>query len=179
MSRLLRAQKMFPPLLAAGCLPAFAQAYGSKSALPGFDGFVGLLGLDGLGGDQRDLLALALVAFALCFGYVSHLSFRNSGFGVLLNGLVGVAGSCVALYLLGPKFHLLAPVQGRPQDFLPLVLVAGAAVPTLIVAATLNKLRRRATINFFYGQSRRKLEAERAAKTVPDLPPRIIALLKK
>lgn len=175
----LRALKMFPPLLAAGCLPALAQAYGKTSSVPGFDGLVGLLGLDSLKGDQRDLLALALVAFALGFGYVSHLSFRNSGFGVLLNGLVGVAGSCVALYLIGPNADLLTPVPGRPPNFFLLVLVAGAAVPTLTVATTLANLRRRATINFFHGRSRRQREAERAAKVTPTLPPRIAAILKK
>jgi hypothetical protein len=186
MSRLLRAFRMLPPLLAAACLPAFAQAYGATSAVPGFDRLIGLLGLDGLNGDQRDLLALALVAFAVCFGYVSHLSFRESGFGIVLNGLVGVAGSCIALYLLGPRvyllgpnFHLLAPVPGCPQDFMTLVLVAGAAVPALILVTTLANLLRRAAIGFLYGRSRRKLDAERAARVTPDLPPRIAGLLKK
>jgi hypothetical protein len=178
MSRL-RACLLSPLLLAAGCLPALAQAYSNNSSFPGVDALVNLLGYDGLSGDQRDLLAFVLVVFAVGFGYFSHLGFRDSGFGMALNGVIGAAGSCAALYLLGPKFNLLAAVQGRAQDFLRAVLVAGAAVPALIFAAMLASLRRRATINFFFRQSRRKLDAERAAKVTPDLPPRIAALLKK
>jgi len=168
-----------PVLIAAGALPALAQAYDGRSAIPGFDHLVNLLGYGGLHGDQRDLLALMLIVFGLVFGYFAHLGFRDAGFGFLLNGLCGLAGSCVALYALGPKFGLLPQMQGRAHDFLVAVLAGGAAVPALILAILLHSLRRRATINFVYGRSRRKLEAQRAALIEPELPARIANLLKK
>jgi uncharacterized membrane protein YeaQ/YmgE (transglycosylase-associated protein family) len=165
--------------LAAGCLPALAQAYGAKGSIPGFDRVVELLGYDALQGSQRDLMALLLVVLSLLFGYFAHLSFKEAAFGVVINALVGLSGSCVALYALGPKFGVLAQVQGRTHDFLLATLVAGAAVPTLFLAVKLAGLQRRAVLNFFYGRSRRNLDAEREAKIEPDLPPRIAGLLKK
>jgi uncharacterized membrane protein YeaQ/YmgE (transglycosylase-associated protein family) len=166
-------------LLAAGCLPAFAQNYSHESSLPGFDGLIHLMGYDGMEADQRDLMAMMMVVFGLGFGYFSNQGFRDSGFGILLNGLVGLAGTSLALCLLGPKYNLLSQVQGRSHDFLLAVLVAGAAVPSLMLAVTLANIRRRATINFFYARSRRKMNAERAALVEAELPPRIAEMLKK
>lgn len=168
-----------PVLIAAGVLPALAQAYDGKSAIPGFDHLVRLLGYDGLHGDQRDLLALMLIVFGLAFGYFAHLGFRDAGLGVVLNGLCGLTGSCLALYALGPKFGLLSQVQGRAHDFLVAVLAGGAAVPTLILAIVLHNMLRRAVTNFVYDRSRRQVEARRAALIEPELPPRIANLLKK
>jgi uncharacterized membrane protein YeaQ/YmgE (transglycosylase-associated protein family) len=165
--------------LAAGCLPALAQAYGKNGSIPGFDRVVEFLGYDTLQGDQRDLMALLLVVLGLLFGYFAQLSFREAAFGVLGNAVIGVCGSCLALYALAPRFGLLAHVQGRTHDFLLATLVAGAAVPTLFLAVKLAGLQRRAVLNFFYGRSRRKLEAERDARIEPELPPRIAGLMKK
>ncbi|PPQ31867.1 hypothetical protein CCR94_07780 [Rhodoblastus sphagnicola] len=165
--------------LVAGGLPALAQGYAKDSSLPGFDSLIALLGYDNLQGDQRDLLAFVLILFGLGFGYFSHLGFRGAGLGVMLNGLCGLVGSCLALYLLGPKYGLLSQVQGRTHDFLLAVLVGGAAVPALILAIMLANLRSRATVNFFYWRSQRKLNVQRAALIEPELPPRIANLLKK
>jgi hypothetical protein len=164
---------------AAGCLPALAQSYADASSFPGFDKVVSVLGYGALHGDQRDLAAFMLILFTLGFGYFSHLAFRSAGFGVLLNGLIGLAGTCCALLLLGPEYHLLASFKGRAHDFLLAVLVAGAAVPTLLLAIRLANLRRRATTEFFYARSRRKIEAARAARIQPELPPRIAEIARK
>ena len=163
----------------AGCLPALAQGYGKNSSFPGFDRLIGLLGYDGLQADQRDLMALLLIVFALGFGYFSNLSFRNSGFGMILNGLIGASGACLALFALGPKFGLLSQVQGRTHDFLLAILVAGAAVPTLVLAMMLAGLLRSAMINFTYGRLRRDISAKRASMSEKELPPRIAEMMKK
>jgi uncharacterized membrane protein YeaQ/YmgE (transglycosylase-associated protein family) len=175
-------RKLVPPLaffLAAGCLPALAQGYGKNSSFPGFDRLIELLGYDGLQGSQRDLMALLLIVCGLGFGYFSHLAFKDSGFGILLNAVVGLSGACLALFALGPKFGLLSQVQGRTHDFLLAVLVAGAAVPTLVLAMVLASMQRRAMINFVYGRLRRKMETERAAMIEPELPPRIAEMMRK
>jgi uncharacterized membrane protein YeaQ/YmgE (transglycosylase-associated protein family) len=174
-------RKIVLPLafLAASCLPAVAQAYGSNSSFPGFDTLVRLLGYDALNGDQRDMMASLLVLFGLVFGYFSHLGFRESGFGIVVNGLVGLVGSCLALYLFGPKFNLLANLPGKSQEFVLPVLVAGAAVPTLLLAAKLANHRRRLTVDYFFNRSRRKMTAARDAKARGELPAYIVELLKK
>ena len=175
----LRKAVLLPVLVVADCPLALAQGYNKASSIPGFEKLVDLLGYDSLHADERDLMALMLVVFGLGFGYFSHLGFRESGFGVVLNGLVGLAGTCFALYLLGPERGVLSGAQGRAHDFLLAVLAAGAAVPTLTLVLILSHMRRRVTIGFFYGLSRRKLEAEREARLEPELPPRIAEILKK
>jgi uncharacterized membrane protein YeaQ/YmgE (transglycosylase-associated protein family) len=166
-------------LLAAGCAPALAQGYDKASSFPGMDRLVSLIGYDGLHGDQRDLLGFALFIFGLGFGYFSHLGFRESGFGIVVNGLIGLVGTCLALLLLGPKFGFLSQYQGRAHDFLVAVLCAGAAVPTLMLASLLARLFRGGVVDFFYKQSRRTMDAERAARVQPELPPRILDALRK
>lgn len=172
-------RSLAPLFFMAGCLPALAQGYSKNSSLPGFDGLIGLLGYDSLQGDQRDLIALLLIVFGLGFGYFSQLAFRESGFGVIVNGLIGLSGACLALFALGPKFGLLSQIQGRTHDFVLAVLVAGAAVPTLVLAMILAGLLRRALINLVYGRLRRGFEAKRATMTEPELPPRVAQLMKK
>jgi len=174
-------RKLALPLtfLMAGVLPALAQGYSKNSSVPGFDGLVELIGYDSLQGDQRDLMALLLIVFGLGFGYFSNLAFRDIGFGSILNGLIGLAGSGLALFALGPKFGLLAQAQGRTHDFLLAMLAAGAAVPALVLAMTFAALARRALINFFHSRLRRDIDAKRAAMIEPELPTRIAALIKK
>jgi uncharacterized membrane protein YeaQ/YmgE (transglycosylase-associated protein family) len=166
-------------LLTASCLPAVAQGYGSESSFPGFDSLVHLLGYDAQDSDHRDLMALMLLSFGLFFGYFAHLGFRESGFGIVLNGVVGLVGSSLALYVFGPKFNLLSHFPEKSQDFVLAVLVAGAAVPTLMLASKLANLRRRKTVDFFFNQSRRRMYAARDAKAKAELPAYIVDLLKK
>jgi uncharacterized membrane protein YeaQ/YmgE (transglycosylase-associated protein family) len=176
---MLSPRRVFVPLafFLAGCMPALA--YGKNSAFPGFDALIGLIGYDGLQGNQRDLMALLLIVFGLGFGYFAHLAFKEAGFGIIVNAIVGLSGACLALFLLGPKFGLLSKIQGRAHDFVLAVLVAGSAVPTLVVAMLLASLQRRALINFVYGRLRRDIEAKRAAMIEPELPPRVAEMVKK
>lgn len=179
MSRLRKIKTFATAFFMAGCLPAFAQGYGQNSFLPGFDGLVRLLGYDGLQGDQRDLMALLLIVFGLFFGYFSQLAFRETSFGVILNGLIGLAGACLGLYVFGPKFGLLAQVHDRTHDFLLAVLVAGAAVPTLVLSMFIAGVLRRGLINFVHGRLRRDMNVKRAALSEPELPSRVAQIVKK
>ncbi len=93
--------------------------------------------------------------------------------------MIGLAGACLALYALGPKFGLLSQVQGRTHDFLLAVLVAGAAVPALVLSMMLAGFLRRGLINLVHGRLRRDIDAKRAAMIEPELPSRIAQVVKK
>jgi hypothetical protein len=90
-----------------------------------------------------------------------------------------LAGACLGLFAFGPKFGLLSQVHGGTHDFLLAVLVAGAAVPTLVLSMMIAGLLRRSLIYFVHGRLRRDMEVKRAAMVEPELPGRVAQVLKK
>jgi len=167
------------PAFFAGCAPALAQGYNKHSFVPGFDRLFSLMGYDGLQGDQRDLIALALIVLGLGFGYFAQLAFRESAFGFLVNAVIGISGACLGLFAFGPKFGLLSHFKGGAHQFLLALLASGAAVAALLLAMLLATGLRHGLTNFVYGRYRNKIERKRAAMVEPELPGRIADMLKK
>jgi hypothetical protein len=119
------------PLTALTAEPALASGFGEESALPLIDHLVRWIGYSDVNKDWRDLFAFSLFIYALAFGYASNLALHDHGFGKVINGLVGVAGVCVALHLVGERLTTLG--------FNLLLIIAGTGSAVSLIGGALAK----------------------------------------
>ena len=107
---------------------------------PVFDSVVEWMGLHDLSSDRRDLLSFCLLVYATVFGVLTNFAFKDKGFGIVLNGVVGVAGLCLALFFCSARFRLLP--QNLPEHtlFNVLLIIAclGSAVFLVIASQVKN-----------------------------------------
>jgi hypothetical protein len=122
-------------LAALASAPALASGFGEESSLPFMDSIVDWIGFRELTGDRRDLFAYCLVFFAFAFGYLTDLVFRDRGFGKALNGVVGVAGICLALHVIAPYASTFADSSETLRFNLMLIGAGVGSAVTLLVAS--------------------------------------------
>lgn len=171
------------PLLAGAALaalngdPALARGFGEGSSLPIVDDLVDWIGFRDVTGDRRDLFAYSLMAYALFFGPLTDLVLRERGFGKALNGVVGIAGICLALHFVGERLPAFHDTTGTMR-FNLMLIVAGAGSALTLVAAAVVK-------NAALGLLQRNLDRlyrappPKPLATEPPLDPRIASALRE
>jgi hypothetical protein len=168
---------LFAALLAASaCEPALARASGDNASLPLVDRVVDWMGFYDLAGDKRDLLVFCLVVYGAFFGVMTNLALTGRGFGNVLNGVAGVIGICLTLYVCGPKFHFLSAVPDASR-FNVVLIACGLGSGLFLVFAAIVK----GVIVAFLSRSVDRLgQAPKAQPVkVETLPPRIAAAVRK
>ncbi len=164
-------------ILLLAAVPALAGGYGLGSSHSFLDSIIEWVGFIDLDDETLNLFGAALFVFAGFFGYFSKMAIKEHGFGIVLNGLIGVAGICVALHFAVPRLPLLSGVSDEMRFGLGLI-VAGAGAALLLVAAALFKnvaTRQVNRILIRFGTPPRPLPFQRQ----PELDPRIAAALRK
>jgi hypothetical protein len=168
----------FAIVSAASVAPAFAGGFG-HSRIPLADNLFDLIGLTDLSGERRDLLAVCLGFYALCFGILTNMAIRERGFGNVGNGIVGVAGICLAIFLCSPRFHLLGDLSEEARFNVVLVAASFGSAFTLVLGAVVKgvALRLLASLLDLFGRPERPKPM--AVEEEAQLPPRIAAALRK
>jgi hypothetical protein len=166
-----------PVLVALSGDPALARGYGEASSLPLVDTIVDWIGFQDLTGDRRDLFAYCLIGYALFFGPLTDMVLQERGFGKALNGVVGIAGICLALHFVDgrlPSFH----DNSGTMRFNLILIIAGAGSALALVTGALIK-------NAAMGSLRRNLDRlyrappAKPLASEPPLDPRIAAALRE
>ena len=129
-------------LLGAG--HALAGGYGSSHSFS--DSLVEWVGLSDGDDEKVNLFFFVLFVFAGFFGYFSDEALKQRGFGIALNGIIGVAGICVALHFALPRLPLLTTLSDNARFGVALI-IGSAGAPLLLVAVTLSKSSLRRTVN--------------------------------
>ncbi len=165
--------------VAAGGGPALADGYGSDSSLPFFDQIVDWMGWHDLSGERRDLLSFCLFVYAMAFGVLTNFTFKGRGFGIVMNGVIGVVGVCLGLYFCGSRFRILP--QNLPEHtlFNVILIIAclGSAI-LLVVSAGVKGVTLKA-LGRFVDTFDRPEKPQPVGLHIEKLPPRIAAALRK
>ncbi len=119
-------------LLAAS--PALASAYGFGSSHTFLDSVIEWIGFVDIDDEAVSLFGAAMLVFAGFFGYFSNMAIKDLGFGIVLNGLIGVAGICIALHFALPRFPLL--IDGSEEARFSLGMIAAIAGAGLLLFVT-------------------------------------------
>ena len=130
--------------------PAAAGGYGYASSLPYVDAALEYLGYLDFYGEQRDAIAYGVLIYMFFFGLLTTLALRERGFGFLVNALIGGCGVGLALFLCGPRFHLLAQVPDRLRFNATLLACAFASALMLILTALFKEAIGRCVGGFFH-----------------------------
>lgn len=168
-------------LLLLGAGPALAGSYGLDFSLPFslafLDPVIDWIGVKNMDDENLKLFGVILAFFAGFFGYFSHLGLKDRGLGMVLNGVVGVAGICLALHLVLPRLPLLPSVPEEMRFTLALILGgSGAPLLLLFVALVKNVVTRRVNgVLSRVGVPPRP----QPIQPKPSLDPRIAAALRK
>jgi uncharacterized membrane protein YeaQ/YmgE (transglycosylase-associated protein family) len=123
-------------ILLLAAVPALAGGYVSGSTHTFVDSIIEWIGVADMDDEAVDVFGAALLVFAAFFGYFSNLAMKEHGFGIVLNGLIGVAGICVVLHFALPRLPLLRGVSEEMRFTLGLI-VAATGAPLFLVAAAL------------------------------------------
>ncbi|MGO8738355.1 hypothetical protein [Rhodoblastus sp.] len=162
-------------LLLLGAGHALADGYGSSHSFS--DSLVEWVGLGDVDEENVSLFFAVLFVFAGFFGYFSDEALKQRGFGIALNGIIGVAGICIALHFALPRLPLLRTLSENARFGMALV-IGGAGAPLLLVAVTLLKNYLRRTINNYLAWVGTPPRPQ-PKQTEPHLDPRVAAALRK
>ncbi len=139
---LLAAPLLAAPLALAACRPALAAGYGDSGGFSIVDKLVDWIGWSDFTGDKRDLFAFGLGVYAVCFGLLTDMAVKEKAFGRVMNGVVGVIGVCLVLFLCGPRLHLLNDLPENYRfNFALLASGVGSAVFLLVCAVAMGVLQ--------------------------------------
>ncbi|HUO55771.1 MAG TPA: hypothetical protein VMU18_13570 [Rhodoblastus sp.] len=163
-----------PACCASGAL---ARGYGQDSSLPWIDDIVEWIGFTDFAGDRRDLFAYCLVVFAFSFGYLSDLAFKERGFGKVLNGIIGIAGICVALHFFVPHQAMLGGASEMLRFNLGLIAAGAGASVLLVIAALVKGVALRVLTRAVDNMSRPARPAPMQVEA--ELDPRVAAALRR
>ncbi len=164
-------------LLLLGAGPALAGNYGDNSYLAFLDPLIEWTGVKDLDDDNLNLLGVVLAVFAVVFGYLSHLGLKERSLGMVLNGVIGVAGICLALHFVLPRLPFVPGSSEQARFNLALIIGASGAPLLLLVAALVKNFvtRRVNGVLVRVGAPTRP----QPIRPEPDLDPRIAAVLRK
>jgi hypothetical protein len=164
-------------IAAATCEPALADGF-NQSSIPYVDKVFDWIGLTDLSGQYRDLLTFCLAGYALCFGIFTNMAIRERGFGNAGNGVVGVAGICLAIFLCSPRFHILNDLPEDVRFNVMLIAASFGSAFALIFGAVLKGIILRLLAAFLDLLGRPERPKPIVVEEEP-LPPRIASALRK
>lgn len=174
---LLAAPLLAAPLALAACRPALAAGYGDSGGFSIVDKLVDWIGWSDFTGDKRDLFAFGLGVYAVCFGLLTDMAVKEKAFGRVMNGVVGVIGVCLVLFLCGPRLHLLNDLPENYRfNFALLASGVGSAVFLLVCAVAMGFFKRRLALAL---DRITRPERPKPAATAAALSPRVAAALRK
>jgi uncharacterized membrane protein YeaQ/YmgE (transglycosylase-associated protein family) len=164
-------------ILLLAAVPALAGGYGLGSSHTFPDSIVEWIGFIDLDDETLNLFGAALFVFAGFFGYFSKMAIKEHGFGLVLNGLIGVAGICVALHFAVPRLPLLSGVSDEMRFGLGLIIAFAGAALLLVIAALFKNVATRQVnrVLIRVGTPPRPLPFQRE----PELDSRVAAAMRK
>lgn len=177
------ARRLFAPapaslaflLLAAS--PALASGYGFGSSHTFLDWVIEWIGFVDIDDEAVSVFGAAMLVFAGFFGYFSNMAIKDLGFGIVLNGLIGVAGICIALHFALPRLPLLIGGSQEARFSLGMITaIAGAGLLLVVLAFFKNVAMRQINgVLARIGMPPRPQPIQRA----PELAPRIAAAVRR
>jgi hypothetical protein len=159
------------------CGPARAEGWGGDSSIPLADQLTAWIGYSEMTGDQRDMLAFSVYLFALIFGVLTRMNLGDMAFGRTVNGAIGAAGVCLALYAFGPRYHLF-PRLIEGFRFNVTLIACGSSATILLVTAALAKNMLKRNLGQFLDLFGRP-DKPKPFHVNDELPPRIATALRK
>lgn len=168
---------LLAPLTVASCGPARAAGYDDGASLPIIDKMVNWIGYHDFTGENRDLFTFGLCVYALFFGVLTEMAARERAFGRVLNGVVGVIGVCLVLFLCGPRLNLL---DGWPEGarFNFTLIASGVGSAVFLIACAIVMGRFKSLLGRGLDGLGRPRRPEPVA-TAASLPPRVASALRK
>ncbi len=165
------------PLAVATCEPALAAGQDDGASVAIVDKLVDWIGYYDFTGEKRDLFTFGLCVYAIFFGVLTDMTIGDRAFGRMLNGVVGVIGVCLVLFLCGPRLHLLGDWPETARFNFTLIASGVGSAVFLVLCAIAKGISTRLLAQVLDGIGRP--QRPKPIETAAALPPRVASALRK